>query len=157
MCNRRPWPCVVSVAWPCVRLQRLSNKPRLTKPQFPLSFVPPTVASSCLVTCDRGGYRGHVCLLAERAPTCPACLSRDSHSHSLTGQVCNRQANYGTLTSQPCSTLHTLYRLYSPLLHLSQHLHPSETTDFTQTPSGRIVKRPRSGTGLAEAPPPMLA
>ena len=103
MCNRRPWPCVRGVGSVAVRerLQRLSNKSRLTKPQFPLSFVPPTVASSCLVTCDRGGYCRHACLLTAFPRVLPACLSRNSLTNL---QVLNRQANYGTLTSPvpPC-------------------------------------------------------
>lgn len=49
-----------TVVWTCERLQRLT---RLTKPQFPPSFVPPTVASSCLVTCDRVDGNVHVVCL----------------------------------------------------------------------------------------------
>jgi hypothetical protein len=114
-----PGRAFVSVA----RLQRLS---RLTKPQFPPSFVPPTAASSCLVTWHRGGCWKNMCLL-EAFPRGNTCLAVSKFTYQV---VVDRRSSV-TLSGPVPACI----SLYSPLLHLSQHLHPSETTDFTQTPS----------------------
>jgi hypothetical protein len=142
MCNRRrPWPCVCVGSAPPETQQ--TNETAIS------AIVCPS--NRCLVVSRHmSSWRvleEHV--FAGSVPTWYTCLTVSKFTY----QVAVDRRTSVTLSGPVPACI----SLYSPLLHLSQHLHPSETTDFTQTPSGRIVKRPRIGTGLAEAPPPMLA